>query len=288
MSDNGRLILVDRWGIEQPARKVNGRPQSRKIAATPPEENGPDMRKIRAAHAAGRMDIQGTYDLAQTTVDNAKHWAAADNYDADSANSRWVRQTMVKRSRYEAANNGYVDGIQSTHATFVVRKGPRLRILTETEEEAREGSPENIRNEKIKRDWRNWCKRIKFRRKLWTMAHAKIQDGEPIAVVRYNPKVRHDVKLDVCLIETELREAIFTVTFAPKSGGQLQPGAGPQSEGLLNGFPKKPPAAGDAESGDAAEVKKLAAMVATMSEGILAMQQTLRGIVGQAFQPDTK
>ncbi|MCY2994039.1 MAG: hypothetical protein NTY19_40110 [Planctomycetota bacterium] len=86
----------------------------------------------------------------------------------------------------------------------------------------------------------------------------------------------------------EVREAIFTVTFAPKSGGQLQPGAGPQSEGFPNGFPKKPPAAGDAESGDAAEVKKLAAMVATMSEGILAMQQTLRGIVGQAFQPDTK
>ena len=65
----------------------------------------------------------------QTTVDNAKHWAAADKYDADSANSRWVRQTMVKRSRYEAANNGYVDGMQSTPATFVVRKGPRLRIL---------------------------------------------------------------------------------------------------------------------------------------------------------------
>ena len=85
----------------------------------------------------------------------------------------------------------------------------------------------------------------------------------------------------------EVREAIFTVTFAPKSGGQLQPGAGPQSEGLPI-FPKKPPTAGDAESGDAAEVKKLAAMVATMSEGILAMPQTLRGIVGQAFQPDTE
>ncbi|MCY2990641.1 MAG: phage portal protein, partial [Planctomycetota bacterium] len=132
-----------------------------------------------------------------------KHWGQADNYDADSANNRWVRGLMVRRSRYEAANNGYVDGIQTTHATFVVRKGPRLRILTETEEEAREGSPENIRNEQIKRDWRAWCKRIKFRRKLWTMAHAKIQDGEPIAVVRFNPKVKHRVKLDVGLIETE-------------------------------------------------------------------------------------
>ena len=48
----------------------------------------------------------------------------------------------------------------------------------------------------------------------------------------------------------------------------------------------KTPAAGEAESGDPAEVKKLAAMVAVLSEGILAMQQTLQGLVGQAFQPD--
>ncbi len=201
MSDRS-IVLVDRWGIEQPAPKMNGS-RVRRIAATPPAEHVPDMPKIRAAHALGRHDIHGRYDLAQTTTDNQKHWAQADNYDADSANNRWVRSIMVRRSRYEAANNGYVDGIQSTHATFVVRKGPRLRILTETEEEAREGSPENIRNEQIKRDWRAWCKRVKFRRKLWTMAHAKIQDGEPIAIVRYNPKIRHRVKLDVGLIETE-------------------------------------------------------------------------------------
>ena len=201
MSDRN-IVLVDRWGIEQPAPKMNGS-RARRIAATPSAEQVPNMRKIRAAHALGRYDIHGRYDLAQTTTDNQKHWSQADNYDADSANNRWVRGLMVRRSRYEAANNGYVDGIQTTHATFVVRKGPRLRILTETEEEAREGSPENIRNEQIKRDWRAWCKRVKFRRKLWTMAHAKIQDGEPIAVVRFNPKVKHRVKLDVGLIETE-------------------------------------------------------------------------------------
>lgn len=197
------IIVVDKYGIEQAAepRAVDPRYRSPAIA---PDGDGDDRRKrIRALHAAGPMDIQAKYDLAQTTTDNSKHWAQADNYDADSANNRWVRGTMVRRSRYEGQNNAYIDGIQSTHATFVVRKGPRLRILTETAEEAREGSPENVRNEKIKRDWRAWCKRIKFRRKLWTMAHAKIQDGEPIAIVRYNPKVDHAVKLDVCLIETE-------------------------------------------------------------------------------------
>ena len=81
----------------------------------------------------------------------------------------------------------------------------------------------------------------------------------------------------------EIREAIFTVTFAPKSGGQLQPGAGPQGEGSPEKGPPgakgKTPAAGEAESGDSAEVKKLAAMVAVLSEGILSMQQTLQGFV---------
>ena len=127
MSDRS-IVLVDRWGIEQPTPKLNGR--ARKIAATPPAEHRPDMRKIRALHAPGRMDIQARYDLAQTTVDNQKHWAQADNYDADSANNRWVRSIMVRRSRYEAANNGYVDGIESTHATFVVHISPKARRST--------------------------------------------------------------------------------------------------------------------------------------------------------------
>mgnify|MGYP000477655023 CR=1 FL=1 len=35
------------------------------------------------------------------------------------------------------------------------------------------------------------------------MAHAKVQDGEPIGIVRTNPKVQHAVKLDLVLIETE-------------------------------------------------------------------------------------
>lgn len=197
----GGLIIVDRWGIEQPPGP-KADPRSRQIAIAPESDEGEARRKrIRAAHAPGPVDIHAKYDLASTTADNQKHWAQADSYDADSANNRWVRNTMVRRARYEAGNNAYIDGIQSTHATFVVRKGPRLRIVSE--EEITEDSPEAKRNEQIKRDWRSWCKRVKFRRKLWTMAHAKIQDGEPMAVVRYNPKIDHDVKLDICLIETE-------------------------------------------------------------------------------------
>ena len=35
------------------------------------------------------------------------------------------------------------------------------------------------------------------------MAQAKIQDREPMAVVRLNPKVKLRVQLDVCWTETE-------------------------------------------------------------------------------------
>ncbi|MCY2996197.1 MAG: hypothetical protein NTY19_51360, partial [Planctomycetota bacterium] len=66
-ANDRNIIVVDRWGIEQPAPKMNGS-RARKIAANPPAERVPNMRKIRAAHALGRRDIHAKYDLAQTTV----------------------------------------------------------------------------------------------------------------------------------------------------------------------------------------------------------------------------
>ena len=52
-------------------------------------------------------------------------------------------------------------------------------------------------------EWKSWAKAVKLRRKLWTMAHAKCQDGEGIGIARTNPHLKHAVKLDIALIETE-------------------------------------------------------------------------------------
>lgn len=137
--------------------------------------------------------VNATYDAARDTTDFENYWANADSLDADSANSKAVRGKLVPRSRYEVANNGYTDGMVQTHANYVVGCGPTLRMQT----------PDRAFNEEVETQWWAWCKAIQYRRKLWCMIHAKVQDGEGFGVVRSNPRVKHPVKLDVALFETE-------------------------------------------------------------------------------------
>src|SRR4051812_19847463 len=75
-----------------------------------------------------REQIEASYDAAQTTPDNQNHWAAADIFDADSANLPLVRRKLVMRSRYEAGSNGYYDGILQSHANFLCGVGPTLHM----------------------------------------------------------------------------------------------------------------------------------------------------------------
>lgn len=138
-------------------------------------------------------DINAHFDAAQNSPDFRNYWAAADSLDADSAHSREVRQRLVNRSRYEVANNGYADGMVQTHANYLVGKGPTLRMQT-----ASKGF-----NQMVEAEWGRWCKAVKLRRKLWCMAHARVQDGEAFGLLRTNPRLRHQVKLDLQLIEAE-------------------------------------------------------------------------------------
>lgn len=140
-----------------------------------------------------RRAIAGTYDAAGSSDEYKNYWAASDALDADSANSFAVRQKLVQRSRYDIANNGYSDGIASTYATDLVGRGPTLRMQTGSE-----GF-----NRMVELAWYEWCKEVQFRRKLWCIAHAKHQDGEGIGVLRLNRKLKHPVKLDWVLHETE-------------------------------------------------------------------------------------
>lgn len=138
-------------------------------------------------------NIEARYDAAQTTDEFKNYWAAADGLDADSANSRAVRQTLTKRSRYEVANNGFSDGMVQTHANFLVGLGPKLRMQTNN----------TGFNQVVERAWTRWANAIQLRRKLWCMAHAKVQDGEAFGILRNNPRLRDAIKLDFVLVETE-------------------------------------------------------------------------------------
>jgi capsid protein len=137
--------------------------------------------------------VAATYDAAGSSDEFKNYWAPADALDADSANSYAVRQHLVRRSRYDVYNNGYSDGIATTYATDLIGRGPSLRMQTGSE-----GF-----NRMVEMAWYEWCKEIKFRRKLWCLAHAKHVDGEGIGILRQNRKLKHRVKLDWVLHETE-------------------------------------------------------------------------------------
>lgn len=137
--------------------------------------------------------IRGSYDLAQTTNDNRRHWASADSYDADSANSKAVRDTMVKRSRMETGNNGYLKGINLTQANYVIGRGPTLRMQSR--------APGF--NAMVETAWKRWAKRIKLARKLRTAIKAKVSDGETFLLATINEGLQDRVKLDLVGIECE-------------------------------------------------------------------------------------
>lgn len=137
--------------------------------------------------------IRARYDLAQTTNDNKNHWAAADSYDADSANSAAVRSITVRRSRYETENNGYAKGMLRTMANYTVGRGPKLRLQTRSA-----GF-----NAMVQAAWNRWAKRVKLGRKLRTAVKARCRDGEAFLVAKINDNLRDPVKLDLVGVECE-------------------------------------------------------------------------------------
>lgn len=172
----------------------HGRPHERQI----------DMRSelgemLDRARSRGKRQVSATYDAARDSIEHRNYWANSDRYDADSASSPSVRETLRQRSRYDTYNNGYSDGIAQTYATDVVGVGPTLRMET----------PWPKFNRMVELQWYLWARRVNLRRKLWCMAHAKHVDGEAFAVARHNPRLRHPVKVDLVLYEAEQCQTPF-------------------------------------------------------------------------------
>lgn len=139
------------------------------------------------------LEQRGGYDAARTSDEFKNYWANADAFDADSANSRGIRHTLMFRSRYECANNAYADGIAQTKVNDLVGVGPSLRM---------QSGSEGL-NRMVEATWFLWTKAIDLRPKLWTMGHAKHMDGEGFGVVRRSPTIDDPIKLDVQLVEAE-------------------------------------------------------------------------------------
>ena len=72
--------------------------------------------------------IRARFDAAQTTRDNAKHWAYADQLSADMEASPEVRRTLRTRSRYEVANNSYARGLVQMLANDTYQKAANAEL----------------------------------------------------------------------------------------------------------------------------------------------------------------
>lgn len=155
------------------------------------DQHGRNIVRVKQDASTDRRNVRATFDAARYSPEMANHWANADALDADSSHSKEVRHRLIRRSRYEVANNGYTDGIVQTYATDLIGYGPTLKIKKSNYKTACEQA------------WRTWSKKIQLRRKLWTMAHAKVQDGEAFGMAGNNPRVKHPIQLDIKLIEAE-------------------------------------------------------------------------------------
>ena len=145
----------------------------------------------RASPPVGYLNAR--YDAAQTTSENIRHWAMADGLSADASMSADVRRTLRNRSRYEVANNSYAKGMLLTMAGDCIGTGPRLQLQTN----------DSKNNRQVELDFERWAEKVDLAAKLRAMRMAKATDGEAFALLVDNPKLDHEVKLDIRLIEAE-------------------------------------------------------------------------------------
>lgn len=141
---------------------------------------------------AGRS-VRASFDAAQTTPDNQRHWAYADALSADAEARPEVRQTLRRRSRYEVLNNSYAKGLVQMLANDTIGTGPRLQLLSDVDDI----------NERIENDFNAWAREIDLAQKLRLMRMARCQDGETFAVIATNPAMRSAVKMKLDVVEAD-------------------------------------------------------------------------------------
>jgi capsid protein len=135
-----------------------------------------------------------SFDAAQTTPDNRRHWIGADNLSARASHSPWVRNILRSRARHETANNSYARGMAKTLANEVIGRGPRLQM----------GLDDAEANRTIERQFQTWMREVRLARKLRTARKAIWSDGESFLLLTTNPRhKRTPVQLDLSLVEAD-------------------------------------------------------------------------------------
>jgi capsid protein len=141
-----------------------------------------------------RVRLRATYDAAQTTKDNVRHWRNADALSSAAANSIGVRKTLRERSRYEYANNAFCRGILQTLGHDLVGTGPRVQLDTGDQQFDR----------LVERLLAGWLKANKAAKKLRIGRVARGVDGEAFYLNTTNTRSRDPVKAWIRPVECDL------------------------------------------------------------------------------------
>lgn len=150
--------------------------------------------------------IRGKLDAAQTTNENRRHWVHADNLSARSAYTPGDRQLLRDRSRYEAENNSYYAGILSTVAAHEIGRGPRLQVLTDSQDA----------NTRLEIAWRNWTRQNDFTELLRVSVMTYWRDGEVFLLRRHKSALDPNrVGLKVCQYEADQVTNPYAFPFDP-------------------------------------------------------------------------
>lgn len=171
----------------------------------PPIILGPNGKPLSSGPARSTRVIRARYDAAQSTTENARHWAESDALSARAANSPTVRFALRNRSRYEIANNSYAKGIVGTLANDTIGTGPRLQLLT----------PDDMVNREIEEAFGEWSAEVCLAEKLLTMTKARVSDGEAFLILSTNLGLKGDVKLDIIDMEADQVATPFVNPFDP-------------------------------------------------------------------------
>lgn len=141
--------------------------------------------------------LRAKWDAASNSADFRKHWNEADLLSPNAALTPAVMSVLRKRARYEVANNSYAKGIVQTLANDMVGTGPRLQIPSKANGLSREDA------RRVERAFAEWAKAIDLAEKVRQMRKARAASGECFSIFVTNPAVRHEVKLDLRLVESD-------------------------------------------------------------------------------------
>ncbi len=154
----------------------------------------------------------GQYDAAQTTMQNEQHWIPANQLSPHAVNNLATRKKLRSRSRYESSNSGYLKGIGLSLCQDFVGSGPTLQITDSRFQLPIQDRSNNSDNSDsvlvspssiIERLWKIRSKKIKLRKKLWRLRHAKLFDGEGFSFSVNNAQLNHPVTLDQRIFECD-------------------------------------------------------------------------------------